>query len=159
MSDSRITFQDVGKMSGYDLVWVRKYDTNKIIFHSDTTLILPSSGGAPDNAIVWAIDKRTGASTDSIIFENYYAPDYVIILDSSRNGKLLFQKKTLSNANETSDDDTSGIANKELIKEAERTKTDHNTKITILALSSVLALTAIIFFFVHRRNRKKNVRI
>lgn len=155
MSDSKITFQDVAKLGGYDLVWTRKYDTSHIIFHTDTSLILPSSGGAPDAAEVWGINKTTGQNTDTIFFENYYSPDYVIIFDTLTNGKLLYQKRTLSNANETSSSDTSGIANKDLIKEAETARTDHNTKITILAVSSVLALTAIIFFFVHRRNKNK----
>ena len=159
MSDSKITFQDVGKLSCYSLVWTRKYDTARIYFHSDTSLILPSSGGAPDNAMVWGIDKKSGQNTDTIFFENYYAPDYVIIFDSSANGKLLYQKRTLSNANETSLNDTTGIANKDLIKEAETARTNHNTKITILALSSVLALTAIIFFFVHRRNQRKQTQV
>ena len=99
MSDSKITFKNTGKLSGYTFYWQLQNDSAEA-FTNDSTFIIPGSGGVPTRATVWGIDKKTSESTDSIFLDNYYAPDFIITLDTISGNKLLYSKDQKANGND-----------------------------------------------------------
>lgn len=155
MHPSKVTFQNIQQLAGYTFYYQFHYSGNTGTFTADTTLIIPPSGGAPDEVQVWAINNKSKKSTDTITFSNYYAPDEVIILSGIKNDSLLYTKAGLSNNNEiVSDTNTGSITNKELVKEAEAVKKNHYYKIVAYSGAAVIALTALVWFFIKRKKKQ-----
>jgi hypothetical protein len=75
-----VTLKSIGVQKGYTFYW--KIVDNTLTVKQDTTLIIPASGGAPFGVDIWALNQKTGKSTDTIHLDNYYAPDYIISIDS-----------------------------------------------------------------------------
>lgn len=155
MHPSKVTFQNIQQLTGYTFYYQFHYSGNTGTFSADTTLVIPPSGGAPDDVQVWAINNKSKKSTDTITFSNYYAPDEVIILSGIKNDSLLYTKAGLSNNNEiVSDTNTAGITNKELVKEAEAVKKNHYYKIAAYSGAAVIALAALVWFFIKKRKKQ-----
>lgn len=154
MHASKVTFQNVQQLAGYTFYYHFHYGDAKGLFSSDTTLVIPPSGGAPDGFELWAVNNKTNKSTDTVTFSNYYSPDEVIILSGVKNDSLLYSRAGLSNKNEiVSDANTGSITNKALVKEAEAVKKKHYYKIAAYSGAALIALAALIWFFVHRRRK------
>lgn len=155
MHPSKVTFQNTQQLAGYTFYYQFHYSGNTGTFTADTTLVIPPSGGAPDDVQVWAISNKSKKSSDTITFSNYYAPDEVIILSGIKNDSLLYTKAGLSNNNEiVSDTNTASITNKELVKEAETLKRNHYYKIAGYSVAALIALTALVWFFIKRRKKQ-----
>lgn len=155
MHASKVTFQNVQQLAGYTFYYHFHYGDNTGSFTADTTLVIPPSGGAPDDFALWAINNKTNKSTDTITFSNYYSPDEVILLSGIKNDSLLYTKATLSNSNEiVSDSNTRNITNKELVQEAESIKRNHYYKIAAYSGAALIALAALVWFFIKRRKKQ-----
>src|SRR5437588_6644767 len=101
MTGSKLSFQNTRKFDQFDFYWKFENDSARL-FNSDTSFIIPGSAGRPLEARFWAVNKKTKNHSDTLFFQNYYAPDYVIILDSA-GSKLGYHKTTLSNKNQLTD--------------------------------------------------------
>lgn len=148
MSESKISIKNTEKLSDYIFYWKGKYDTANV-FYSDSTFSIPGSGGAPLDAIFWAVNKKTNVSTDSLFFSNYYAPDYVITLDTVAGTKILYAKGEISNSN--AGGDYGGD------KDYYDGGTTRSTKIILFSAISLIALILLIWFFIRRKNLTKEV--
>lgn len=156
MHDSKVSFQNVQQLAGFTLHYNFDFGDRTGVITADTSLIIPSSGGAPNGLICWAINTSTQKSTDTINFRNYYSPDEVVIFTGIKNDSIVFRKIELSNKNEiVNTKDTGSIYNKALVKEAAAVKRTHYYKITAFIAAAVLALAALIWYFIKRK--KKNV--
>lgn len=149
MSDSKITFKNISKQSDYIFYWKDKYDSAQA-FTIDSSFIIPGSGGTPMNAMVWGINKKTNTSTDTIFFSNYYAPDFIITLDTISNNRLLYSQAQVSNGNDDgyytdSTGDKSGDS-RSLIR----------NNIILFSVISLIALILLVWFFIRRKNKKLN---
>jgi hypothetical protein len=154
MHESKVSFQNVQQLAGYTFYYQFHYSGNTGTFTADTTLVIPPSGGAPDGVELWAINNKTKKSTDTITFNNYYSPDEVIIISGLKNDSITYTKTGLSNSNEiVSDTNTAVITNKELVKEAESVKKNHYYKIAAYSGAALIALAALVWFFIRRRNK------
>jgi hypothetical protein len=154
MHDSKVSFQNVKQLAGYTLYYDFHYGDKNGIVTTDTSLVIPSSGGAPDGFICWAINNSTQKSTDTINFRNYYAPDEVVLLSGIKNDSIVYSKLELSNKNEiVNTKDTSRISNKALVKEAAAVKRNHYYKITAYIIAAVIALVALIWYFIKRKKK------
>ncbi len=154
MHDSKVSFQNVQLLAGYTLYYNFDFGDRTGVIAADTSLIIPSSGGAPDGFICWAINNRTQKSTDTINFRNYYAPDEVVLLKGIKNDSIMYSKLELSNKNEiVKTADTGSILNKVLIKEADTVKRNHYYKITAYIAAAVIALMVLVWYFLKRRKK------
>lgn len=155
MYESKVSFQDVKKNSGYTFYWKEegkdKYDT----IVSDSTMILASSAGAPYSYWFWGINNVTKKSTDTIQFHNYYAPDYVVIIKDVKLDSIYYTQKELSNANKIiTNENTDNIKNKQLISDAKKAKQNHYTKIILFSIAGIVALAGLIWYFIKRKKKK-----
>ena len=96
MYDSQISFQNIEKFAEFNFYWKRERVDQPQLITKDISVSMESTHGAPTEYYFWAVNKVTQKSTDTIEFHNYYAPDYVIILNSI-NDSIRFTKKELSN--------------------------------------------------------------
>lgn len=140
MSPSQVSVKNISHFPGYDFFWRQKYADTIIRVGSDTILTVPASGGAPDEGFLWAVNRDTKENTDTIYFENYYAPDFEIRLDSITNHKLHYQK--IQTGNHNSEGNYAG--------EGEKSGTT-STRIMIYAASSLIALVLLVWLFIRRR--------
>lgn len=155
MHESKVSFQNVKQWSGYSFHYNFHYGDDSGIITADTTLVIPGSGGAPDGFEFWAIKNKTGKSTDTITFYNYYDPDKVIILTGFQGDSIRYSNADLSNANEiVTNTNTDSIANKSLVKEAAAVKRNHYYKIAAYSGAALIALAALIWFFLQRRKKQ-----
>jgi hypothetical protein len=155
MYASKVTFQNVQQLPGYTFYYHFHYGDAKGIFNTDTTLVIPPSGGAPDGFELWAVNNNTNKSTDTVIFSNYYSPDEVIILSGVKNDSLLYTSAGLSNKNEiVSDTNTGSITNKALVREAAAVKKKHYGKIAAYSGAALIALAALTWFFIKRKKKQ-----
>lgn len=155
MHESKVSFQNIKQWGGYSFHYNFHYGDNPGIITADTTMVIPGSGGAPDGFEFWAINNKTGKSTDTVSFYNYYDPDKVIILTGFKGDSLLFTNAELSNANEiVTNTNTDSINNKELVKEAASVTRSHYYKITAYSVVALIALAALVWFFLQRRKKQ-----
>lgn len=140
MSESRISIKNITRLTGYDFYW-KFGDNAETMVTEDTSVSLPGSGGAPYNAIFWAINKASNTSTDTLHFENYYAPDFEVTIDTIVNNKFRYQKKEIANNNAGGifDGDKNGTGSR-------------STTIYVLAGISLLALILLVWFFMKKKN-------
>jgi hypothetical protein len=143
MGDSRITVKNINRFSDYDFFWIGKYSNKMIIIKSDTTVAVPGSGGAPDNGLLWAVNRSSKTSTDTLYFENYYAPDYEVAIDTIDNNKLRYSKREISNNNSSG-----GII------ADENEGSGGNNMITLFATISLAALLMLVLFFMRRKKKE-----
>ena len=156
MHDSKVSIQNIKKVQGYTFYYDYKYGDKQGTVNSDTSLIIPSSGGAPDYFTFWGINNTTHQSTDTITFRNYYAPDAVIILSDITNDSIRYTHIDLSNANEiVSEGNTDIIANKQLVEDAKAAKQSHYIQRGLLYFAGIAGLSGLIWFFIQRKKKKK----
>ena len=146
MSDSKISIKNTSRLSEYNFYW-KLEDDSVSMFNRDSTFTIPGSGGRPMNATLWAINKNTNASTDTIFFSNYYEPDYTITIDTVTGNKLLYSKSAVSNGNEGGD-----FAD----KDGDGAKVSKSSRIMLFSGISLLALILLIGFFIRRKNSKNS---
>ncbi len=154
---SKVSFQNVESLAGYTLYWHKHYGDTTVLFSSDTSFIIPGSGGAPDGAECWGIDKKTGKSTDTISFSNYYSPDYVLLLNGLRGDSIRYDMTELSNANEVVETVAAAkdsISNKQLLVDAEQFTQQHQLRNILLGSLAGAAIAGLVWFFIRRRKRK-----
>ena len=145
MFESKVTFKSISKLSDYVFYWKGEYDSANA-FNIDSTFIIPGSGGAPLSAIFWGMNKKTSESTDSIFFDNYYAPDFIITLDTISNNKLLYSKSKVANSNDGSYyGDNSG-------DDSGDSKSTGRNNIILFSVISLIALILLIWYFIRRKN-------
>ncbi|MGC4101356.1 LPXTG cell wall anchor domain-containing protein [Ferruginibacter sp.] len=160
MHSSKISFQGIKDMTGYTFYWSGKNMDNAEAITADTSLDMMSSHGAPFSYWFWAVNSSTKKSTDTVLFSNYYSPDYVIILHAIKNDSLYFSKQELSNANKiVSEGNTDSISNKQLVADAKAAKRGHYTNIILYSVAGLAGLAGIIWFFVRRRKKKQEEQI
>lgn len=152
----QITLQNVASLQDYTLYWKKYYEDTTLVVAADTSLKIPGSGGAPDGAEFWGIHKKTGRSTDTIRFSNYYSPDQVVLLNGMHGDSIRYDLSELSNANqvtETANKDS--IANKQLLVDAETITKDHTLKNILLGTLAGAALGGMAWFFIRRRKKQQ----
>lgn len=147
MGTSKIALKNIDQLTGYDFYWQLEYDSAKSII-SDTTVIIPSSGGAPYNAMFWGVNKATKKSTDTLSFENYYSPDYLITIDTIADNKFSYTKKEIPNNN-----NSGGYANSD---NSNTSGVNPSSKIILFAAVSLIALILLSWFFIRRKNKTQN---
>jgi hypothetical protein len=153
---NKITLQNVGSLQDYTLYWHKHYGDTTLIVEADTSMVIPGSGGAPDGADFWGIHKKTKRSTDTLHFDNYYDPDYVVLLNGMRGDSIRYDLSELTNANavvETANKDS--IANKQLVVDAEKMQQNHTFKNVLLGALAGAALGGLVWFFIRRRKKKQ----
>jgi hypothetical protein len=153
---SKVTLQNAASLTEYTLYWKKHYGDTTIIVTGDTSLVIPGSGGAPDEAQFWGIHKKTNKSTDTITFSNYYNPDYVLLLNGMRGDSIRYTQQELSNQNEivkTANKDS--ITNKQLILDAEKITKNHTLRNVLLGTLAGAALGGLTWFFISRRKKKQ----
>ncbi len=157
MHPSKVSFQNLASLTDYQFYYRATRSNNDSIYVlKDVSVIIPSSGGAPDGIEFWGVNNSTKKHTDTIEVNNYYAPDYVFIINKIQNDSIYYTKKELSNANEIlSEGNTDDIANKELIADAKKAKQNHYIKIGGFVALGVAALGGIVWFL--RRRKKQTV--
>jgi hypothetical protein len=154
MHESKITFQAIKTIPGYTFYWAMERGGDADTLTADTSLYMAASQGAPYAYIFWGVNDINRRSTDTIHFSNYYAPDYVIILNVVKENVISYTKKELSNANDiVSEGNTDSISNKQLIADAKAAKRKHYVKISLFVLAGIVALGGLICFFVRRRKK------
>lgn len=139
MNSSKVTLRNINKLTGYDFYWQLKNDSAMSIM-ADTTLVIPSSGGAPYNAAFWGINRVTKVSTDTLSFENYYAPDYVVTIDSISNDNFRYTKSEMRN------EIAGGVLGNDYPKKNSR------SEIILFSAISFTALILLIWLFIRRKN-------
>lgn len=142
MSDSKISIQNTSRLNGYGFYW-RLEDDSARMFSHDSTFIIPGSGGRPMNATLWAVNKSTNASTDTIFFSNYYDPDYTITIDTVAGNKLLYSKSAVSNGNEGGDS---------VKKNGYGANSSRSFRIMLFSGLSLTALVLLIGYYIKRKN-------
>lgn len=144
MYESDISIKNTARLSNYVFYWKMEKDS-AAMFHHDTTLSIPGSGGRPMNATLWAVNKKTNASTDTLFFDNYYAPDYEITIDTvTFENKLLYAKKEMANNNGAGD--VSGSSNGE---------SADPSRVFLFSSISFIALILMVWFFARKRNTRR----
>ena len=143
IADSKITFKNIAKQSDYIFYWKGEYDSAKA-FSVDSAFIIPGSGGKPMNAMVWGINKKNNTSTDTIFFSNFYAPDFIVTLDTISNNKLLYSQTQVSNSNDGNYYGSSGDSSGD-------TKSPEHSNIILFSVISLIALILLIWFFIRRK--------
>lgn len=144
ISESKVTFKNISKLSDYVFYWKGAYDSARL-FTTDSSFIIPGSGGAPMRATCWGINKKTSESTDSIFFDNYYSPDFIITLDTISGNKLLYSKSQISNSNEGS-----YYGDRTDDKYADSNSGRFNN-IILFSVISLIALILLIWYFIRRK--------
>jgi|GEM_PF-2021902 len=153
MYDSKVNFQHITALKDYVFYWQQR-DREVIKVTSDTGFDIQSSRGAPYRALFWGISKSSNLSTDTLEFANYYAPDYLLIIDSVVNNKIRFVKVELSNRNETvTEKHTDLIQDKTLVTEARKAKRNHYTRIILLSLAAATAIGGMSWWLVRRKRQ------
>jgi hypothetical protein len=153
---SKVTLQNVSSLGDYTLYWKKHYGDTTIIVTDDTSLVIPGSGGAPDGAEFWGIHKKTKKSTDTISFSNYYAPDFVVLLNGMRGDSIRYMQDELSNQNEIAETaNKDSITNKQLVLDAEKITRDHTMRNVLLGALTGAALGGLAWFFIRRRKKKQ----
>jgi hypothetical protein len=147
IADSKITFKNIAKQSNFIFYWKGEYDSAKS-FIAESTFIIPGSGGKPMNAMVWAIDKKTNAGTDTIFFSNFYAPDFIVTVDTISNNRLLYSKEQVANSNDGNYYGNSG-------DKPDDSKSLRQNKIILFSVISLTALILLVWFFIRRKNALK----
>ncbi len=148
MGDSKIFLKNIAVVKDYNFYWKLDNDS-ALVINTDTTLTIPGSGGKPYSAMLWAVNKKTNDVTDTIFFDNYYSPDYAINIDSIYNNKLLiYTKKETGNNNAGGDG---------LSINADDRHSGKMTKITFLSAASLIALILLVWFFIKRKVKEKNI--
>jgi hypothetical protein len=156
MYDSQISFQNIEKFKDYNFYWSSENGNQPQLITKDITESMASTHGAPMQYIFWAVNKATQKSTDTVEFHNYYAPDYVIILNSLAGDSIGYTQKELSNKNKiVSEGNTDDITNKELVVEAKKAKRNHYIKVVLFSLLGIGALAGLIWYFVKRKRSKQ----
>ena len=156
MNESKVVLQGINNCKGYTFYHVYHWGNPGGILQSDTTLIIPPSGGAPNGFQFWGINRKTGKSTDTIDFNNYYSADVVFIINKIEKDSIYFDNKELSNKNEIVDEvNTDSINNRQLVTEAKQIKKNHYTKIIVLSLAGLIALIALVWLFIRKRKAQK----
>lgn len=146
MSDSKVIIQKINKLTAYDFYWRIEDDSAKLI-KGDTTLSIPSSAGAPYNAIFWGVNRETQKSTDTLSFENYYAPDYTVSIDTIENNKFRYTQKKILNNN------AGGVTGDNDVND-EKT---NSSRIIMFGAISLIALILLIWIFIRRKSTSRNV--
>ena len=141
IADSKVTFKNIAKQSNHIFYWKGEYDAAKA-FTADSTFIIPGSGGKPMNAMVWGIDNKSNTSTDTIFFSNFYAPDFIITLDTISNNKLLYSREQLPNSNEGN-----------YYGSAEHSTASQSNNVILFSVISLIALILLVWFFIRRKNK------
>jgi LPXTG-motif cell wall-anchored protein len=155
MHESKVSFQDVKKIPGYTFYWKQEGKDNYDSVTSDSSLILASSGGAPYRYLFWGINNTSKKSTDTILFDNYYAPDYVVIVNDVKQDSIYYTTIELSNANKiVTGSNTGSVANKQLVADAKKATQNHYTKIILFSLAGIAALAGLILYFIRRKKKK-----
>lgn len=153
---NKITLQNVAALKDYTLYWHKEYGDTTIIISSDTSLVIPGSGGKPDGAEFWGVHKTTKRSTDTLQFSNYYAPDYVVILSGIQRDRFQYTQEQLSNENTiVKTENKDNIANKDLILDAEKIQNNHQLKNILLGAAAGVALGGLTWFVINRRKKKQ----
>jgi LPXTG-motif cell wall-anchored protein len=153
---STVTLQNVAALQNYTLYWHKHYGDSTLTITADTSIAIPGSGGAPDGAEFWGIHKKTGKSTDTLSFSNYYDPDYVVILSGVRNDSIRYQKELLSNRNETvATVNPDSIANQQLVTDAEKVVRNKTFTNVLLGAAAGAALGGLAWFFIRRRKKRQ----
>ncbi len=143
MYESKISIRNTDHLIGYDFYWSMEGDS-ATVFNHDSSFTIPGSAGRPMNAALWAVNKKTNLSTDTLFFSNYYAPDYLITFDSvSAGNKLVFIKSSIANSNEGGD---SGD------KEAGESNSRAPSRMMLFAGISLAALVLLVVLFIRRKN-------
>jgi hypothetical protein len=156
MHPCKVTLQNLEKFTNYTFYYTRQYAGDSVFTLKESSIIIPPSGGAPDQIGFWGTNTVTKQNTDTITVDNYYAPDYVFIINKIQNDSIYYTKKELSNANEIlSEGNTDDIANKELIADAKKAKQNHYIKIGGFVALGAAALGGIIWFL--KRRKKQTV--
>ncbi len=156
MNESKVTLQGISNLKSYSFHYIYHYGDKAGTFSSDTTLIIPPSGGAPDGIELWAVNNKTGKSTDTLAFNNYYDADVVILFKKIEMDSIYYDKKQLSNKNGIIEEgNTDSINNRQLVTEAGQIKKRHYTKIIFLSLAGLIALTALVWIFILKRKAQK----
>ncbi|MBP6431872.1 MAG: LPXTG cell wall anchor domain-containing protein [Ferruginibacter sp.] len=158
MNPSKVSFQNLASLSNYKFFYQKKYGGSDSVYPlKDGSITIPGSGGAPDGIWFWGINTSTQKHTDTINVDNYYAPDYVFIINKVENDSIYYTKKELSNANDiVSEGETNDIDDKELIANAKKAKQNHYLKIGLFSALGLAALGGIIWFL-RRRKKEENV--
>ena len=147
IADSKIIFKNIAKQSDHIFYWKGEYDSAKA-FSADSTFIIPGSGGKPMNAMIWGVDKKTNASTDTIFFSNFYAPDFIVTIDTISNNKILCSKEQVANSN---------AGNYYGDSSADYSKPSNSTTIILFSVVSLIALILLVWFFIRRKNKTNAV--
>jgi hypothetical protein len=152
----KVTLQNVSSLSEYTLYWKKHYGDTTIVVTSDTSIIIPGSGGAPDGAEFWGIHKKTEKSTDTIQFSNYYNPDYVLLLNGMRGDSIRYMQDVLSNENKiVKTENQDSITNKQLVLDAEKVARNQSLKNILLGALAGAALGGLTWFFIRKQKRKQ----
>lgn len=152
MYSNKISFQNARKFDQFDFYWKLENDSART-FNSDTSFTIPGSAGRPMEARFWAVNKKTNSHTDTLFFQNYYDPDYVIILDSIAS-KLIYHKTTLSNKNQLTDNaGADEIENKDLVKDAKKANINHLIKMIVWGAVSAITFIFLVWLFIRRKHR------
>jgi hypothetical protein len=153
MYPSKVSFQNLDSLTNYTFYYRTRYgngDTAYIL--KDGSIIIPSSGGAPDGIWFWGVNKSTKKYTDTVSVDNYYAPNYVFIINKIENDSIYYTKKELSNENNIANEgNTSDITDKELIADAKKAKQNHYIKIGGFIALGVGALVGIVLFLKRKK--------
>ncbi len=154
MHDSKVSFQNLDSLTNYKFYYQPNYGNgDSVLTLKDGSIIIPSSGGAPDGISFWGVNTSTQKHTDTVNVPNYYAPDYVFIINKIENDSIYYTKKELSNKNNiVNEGNTDSIANKELIANAKKAKQNHYFKISGFVALGVVAMGGIVWYV---RRRKK----
>jgi hypothetical protein len=154
MYESKITFQNINKISHYTWYWQMDNSTEINSFRTDTSFYMSASKGAPVTYKFWGTNGITSPamSTDTILFHNYYSPDYVIIINGIDGVKIQYTQKELSNKNKIENEgNTDDITDKQLIADAKKAKQSHYVKIGGFIALGVGALVGIILFLKRKK--------
>jgi hypothetical protein len=154
MHDSKISFQNISNKAHCIWHWQQENSTDIIHFWNDTSFYMSASRGAPISYKLWNTNEYVTPAmhSDTILFHNYYSPDYVIIINSLGGEKIRYTQKELSNKNTiVSNEDVDSITNKQLIADAKKAKQNHYLKIGLFSALGLAALGGIIWFFKRRK--------
>jgi hypothetical protein len=152
MYSNKVSFQNTRKFDQFDFYWKFESDSARS-FNSDTSFIIPGSAGRPMGAQFWAVNKKTKNHSDTIHFQNYYDPDYVIILDSIAS-KLIYHQTSLSNKNQLTDNaGADEVENKDLVKDAKKANINHLIKMIAWGAASAIAFILLVWLFIRRKHR------
>jgi LPXTG-motif cell wall-anchored protein len=154
MHDSKISFQNISNLTHSTWHWQQENSTEVISFRNDTSFYMSASRGAPITYKFWSTNEYVipPMHSDTILFRNYYSPDYVIIINSFGGNKIKYTQKELSNKNTiVSNEDLDSISNKQLVADAKKAKQNHYLKIGLFSVAGLVALGGVVWFFRRRK--------